>query len=54
MPVNKLNLLTFEVLEKAGKARSKERKIKILKENETWALKDIIRGTMDSKVLCRR
>ena len=45
MAVNKLNLKTFEVLEKVGKARSKEQKIKILKEHETWALKDVLLGT---------
>ena len=50
MPVNKLNLLTFEVLEKAGKARSKEKKIKILQENETWALKDILIGTYSEEI----
>ena len=50
MPVNKLNLLTFEVLEKAAKARSKEQKIKILKENETWALKDILIGTYSEEI----
>ena len=50
MPVNKLNLLTFEVLEKASKARSKEKKIKILQENETWALKDILIGTYSEEI----
>ena len=45
MPVNKLNLLIYEIIEKVGKARSKEQKIKILKENENWALKDILLGT---------
>ena len=50
MPVNKLNLLTFEVLEKASKARSKEKKIKILQKNETWALKDILIGTYSEEI----
>ena len=40
----------FEVLEEVAKQRNRNDKVKILKENETWALKDIIRGTMDSKV----
>ena len=40
----------FEVLEDVSKAKDKSEKIKILKENETWALKDVIRGSMDSTV----
>tara|TARA_B100001939_G_scaffold103719_1_gene89701 strand:+ start:237 stop:653 length:417 start_codon:yes stop_codon:yes gene_type:complete len=40
----------FEILEEVGKQRNRDDKVKILRENETWALKDIIRGTMDSKV----
>ena len=41
----------YEVLEDVTKARTKDEKIKLLKENESWALKDVIRGSMDSKVL---
>ena len=40
----------FEVLEEVAKQRNRNDKVRILKENETWALKDIIRGTMDSSV----
>jgi hypothetical protein len=40
----------FEVFEELNKKTKKEDKIKVLKENETWALKDIIRGSMDSTV----
>lgn len=40
----------FEVLEKASKARAKADKIKILKENETWALKDVIRASLDKSI----
>ena len=40
----------FEVIEEAAKQRSRDDKVKVLKSNETWALKDIIRGSMDSKV----
>ena len=40
----------FEVFEELNKKRKKEDKIKVLKENESWALKDIIRGSMDSTV----
>lgn len=45
MAVNKVDWLIWEVLDKARKARSKEEKIKILKENESWGLKDILLGT---------
>ena len=40
----------FEVLEEMAKQRSRADKVRVLKENETWALKDIIRGTMDTKI----
>ena len=42
--------LVFEVLDEVRKKRSKKEKVAVLKENETWALKDIIRGSMDSTV----
>lgn len=45
-----MDLLVYEVIDKASKARKKEDKIKILKDNETWALKDVLRGTYDSTV----
>ena len=41
-------LLVYEVIEKANKARSKEDKVKVLRDNESWALKDILRGTFES------
>lgn len=40
----------FEVLEEMSKQRSKNDKVRVLKENETWALKDIIRGSMDTTI----
>ena len=40
----------YEVLEEARKAKTKEQKIKILKDNETFALKDILKGSYDDKV----
>lgn len=43
-------LMIYEVIGKAEKAKSKKDKIEILKQNESWALKDILRGTYDSKV----
>jgi hypothetical protein len=40
----------YEVLEEARKAKTKEQKVKILKDNESFALKDILRGSYDPKV----
>lgn len=42
--------LPHEVLQKVKSARSKADKVKVLKENESWALKDLIRGSMDASV----
>lgn len=39
----------FEVLELASKG-SKADKVKVLKANETWALKDILKGTFDDGI----
>ena len=41
----------YEVIEEVAKQRNKNDKVKILKENETWALKDVRKGTMDSNVV---
>ena len=43
-------LLVHEVLDKVRKARHKNIKIEILKNNDSWALKDILRGTFDTTV----
>ena len=40
----------YEVIEEIAKKSKKADKIKVLKDNESWALKDIIRGTFDSSV----
>ena len=40
----------YEVLEEVNKKKKKEEKIQVLKQNETWALKDIIRGSIDTSV----
>ena len=45
MAVNKIDWLIWEVIDKARKARTKEEKIKILKHNESWGLKDVLLGT---------
>ena len=42
--------LVYEVLDEVKKSRKKEDKVRILKENESWALKDIIKGSMDESV----
>lgn len=41
----------FEVLQEVAKQKLKEEKIRILKENESWALKDVLRGTFDDRVV---
>jgi hypothetical protein len=40
----------FEVLEEVASKKKKAEKIQVLKQNASWALKDIIRGSLDSKV----
>ena len=40
----------YEVIEEVNKKKTNKEKIKVLKENESWALKDVIRGSMDSTV----
>jgi hypothetical protein len=44
------NKLIYEVLEEVEKASKKEEKIRILKQNETWALKDVLRATYDDAI----
>jgi len=43
-------LLIYEIFEKVGKAKTKDEKIKILRDNETTALKDVLQGIYDSRV----
>ena len=40
----------YEVLELVEKTTKKEEKIKILKSNESWALKDVLRATYDDSI----
>ena len=40
----------YEVLNEVGSKKKKADRIQILKQNETWALKDIIKGSMDNKI----
>lgn len=42
--------LVYEVITELNKKKSKADKISILKQNETWALKDYIRGSMDPTI----
>jgi len=42
--------LIYEVIEEAGKKRTKAEKIEYLRANESWALKDVLRGTYDDAV----
>lgn len=42
--------MIHEVLEEARKKRSKADKIEVLRSNESWALKDILRGTFDESI----
>ena len=39
-----------EVIEEARKKRTKNEKIEVLRANESWALKDILRGTFDDSI----
>jgi hypothetical protein len=45
----KTNLI-YEVLEAVEKATKKEDKINILRQNESWALKDVLRATYDDAI----
>ena len=40
-----INKYVFEVLDEIASAKKKEDKVKILKKNANWALRDIIRGS---------
>lgn len=41
----------FEVLNETGKKRSKAEKIKHLKDNNSGALQDVLRGTFDDRIV---
>ena len=42
--------LIYEILEDTEKASKKEEKINILRNNESWALKDVLRATYDDSI----
>lgn len=43
-------LQIYEVLEQTASKRHKAQKIEFLQNNESWALKDVLRGTYDDTV----
>lgn len=43
-------LEVYEVFERFEKASTHEEKIKVLKQNESWALKDVLKGALDPRV----
>lgn len=40
----------YEVFELFEKAKTRKEKIEVLKKNETWALKDVLKGALDPKI----
>ena len=40
----------YEIFERFEKADSHEEKIKVLKQNESWALKDVLKGALDPRI----
>lgn len=40
----------YEVIEAVEKASKREEKIQILRQNESWALKDVLRATYDDTI----
>lgn len=40
----------YEVFEKFEKAKNRAEKIQVLRQHETWALKDILKGALDPKI----
>lgn len=44
-------LLIHEIISKAAAAKTRAEKIKVFHDNDTWALKDVLRGTYDPSVV---
>ena len=44
------NKYIYEVLQEASKKRHKADKIKVLVDNDSWALRDVLRGTFDTSL----
>lgn len=47
---NVIKLNVYEVIDKAAAASSRADKIKILQQNDSWALKDVLRATYDESI----
>lgn len=43
-------MLIHEVVEATAKKKTKKEKVQVLKDNESWALKDVLRGTYDESI----
>lgn len=43
--------LIYEILEEVAKVTKKKDKVEILKQNESWALKDVLRAALDDVVV---
>ncbi len=43
-------LLIHEIISKAAAAKTRAEKIKVFHDNDTWALKDVLRGAYDPSV----
>ena len=42
--------LIYELIQEESQKKTKKEKIEVLKSNESWALKDILRGAFDDKI----
>jgi len=40
----------YEVINEAKSKKTRKEKIQVLKDNETWALKDVLKGTLDENI----
>jgi len=45
-----MKLMIHEIIDAAKAAKTKEEKINILRKNDSWALRDVLRGTLDAKL----
>lgn len=50
MAITERQLEIYEIIEKAVRKRSNQEKVTYLKENESWGLKDVLRGIYDTTV----
>lgn len=44
------NKYIYEVIEEAQKKRTKAGKIEVFQNNDSWALRDVLRGTFDTSI----